>query len=75
MGLNIQITENAHLGEQGGVVITLQTFIGNVHVSNLGWDTGCAELYRYRNPARQLSVHRIGHDKFLQLPLYCVTNQ
>ena len=74
MGLNIQVTENAQ-GEQGSVVITLQTCIGNVHVSNLGWDTGCAELYLFRNPARKLSVHCIGHDKLLQRPLYCVTHK
>ena len=55
LGLNSQVTENAHLSEQSGVVVTLQTFMGNVLGSNLGWDTGSTDLHRFPQ-SRQAAV-------------------
>jgi len=49
-GLNSQVIENAHLSEQDGVLLMVQTCIGNVLDSNLGWDTSCTELCRFLQP-------------------------
>ena len=42
LGLNNEATKTTHLSEQGGVVVTLLTYIGNVVGSNFDRDAGSA---------------------------------